>query len=341
MTVHCAGSEETETQPNDEYHLLEIQRLSRAQLVAPDGTTYSAFRRTLTPRYAVLWMHVGLHYVTLAAAAASIGYFESALWWPWRLATAVAGGVAFGYLFSSLTNFFHEATHYNLCQSRQLNDRLAGIFICPIVGVDLKSYRPIHFAHHRHLGTTMDEEVSYFDPLDLRTLVEVVLPVKVARMLAEQRVSRGSAPSQGARRVPTAALALHVSILIACAASGRWALALAWAGGMVSFFPLFQTLRQILEHRGYDAQSDVDYRVVPQGATARMFGDGVVASTLGSAGFNRHMLHHWEPQISYTRLRDLERFLASTTAAPALDRGRATYFGAFARLFRPRFETRR
>ena len=35
-------------------------------------------------------------------------------------------------------------------------------------------------------------------------------------------------------------------------------------------------------------------------------GDGPLASTLGGAGFNRHLLHHWEPKISYTRFRELE-----------------------------------
>ena len=71
-------------------------------------------------------------------------------------------------------------------------------------------------------------------------------------------------------------------------------------------------------------------------AVTRLFGDGPLARVFGGAGFNRHLLHHLEPQISYTRLGDLEAFVMATSLAPRLDARRASYLGTFAELLRER-----
>ena len=43
--------------------------------------------------------------------------------------------------------------------------------------------------------------------------------------------------------------AAHLTILATLLALGAWPAALAWIGGIGIFFPLFATLRQLLEHR--------------------------------------------------------------------------------------------
>jgi fatty acid desaturase len=67
-----------------------------------------------------------------------------------------------------------------------------------------------------------------------------------------------------------------------------------------------------------------------------VFGDGLIARTFGGAGFNRHLLHHWEPGISYTRLPDLEHFLNDTDLRPIMESRKTTYGRVFWRLFRGR-----
>lgn len=99
------------------------------------------------------------------------------------------------------------------------------------------------------------------------------------------------------------------------------------------FFPFFIGLRQLLEHRDEFAKGDVDYHRTPHGAVNRMFGSGPLASTFGGAGFNRHILHHWEPQLSYTRLKELEAYLMDTDFADILRSRRTTYVSIFVRLF--------
>jgi fatty acid desaturase len=132
-------------------------------------------------------------------------------------------------------------------------------------------------------------------------------------------------------------MALAVCIDIGVAAVLAFALGnpvagVAWLWGVLFMFPFFGSLRQLLEHRSPDADPDVDYTVVDHGAVNRLFGAGPLASTLGSAGFNRHALHHWEPTVSYTRLGDIESFLRQTDAAPLIESRSTSYTRTFLRL---------
>lgn len=128
---------------------------------------------------------------------------------------------------------------------------------------------------------------------------------------------------------------VHGAVVIGALAAGKWSLSLAWITGFLLWFPLFSTLRQILEHRDFAAAADTDFSRVRHGEVTRLFRDGVAARTFGAAGFSRHLLHHWEPQISYTRLRELELFLLETEAAPVIRAQRETYFSTFRKMVRP------
>jgi hypothetical protein len=69
------------------------------------------------------------------------------------------------------------------------------------------------------------------------------------------------------------------------------------------------------------------------GAFTRLFKGGIFANTFGGAGFNRHLLHHWEPQVSYTNLPELEAFLETTAMRHIMQQRRTTYRETFCRLF--------
>ena len=100
------------------------------------------------------------------------------------------------------------------------------------------------------------------------------------------------------------------------------------------FFPFFGALRQLLEHRHPDAEASIDYSVTPHGEYTRIFGNSGFDCIFGAAGFNRHLLHHWEPQLSYTCLADMEAYLQRTELAPLLAQHKTTYIKAFIALFR-------
>jgi fatty acid desaturase len=311
----------------------------KATLVDEEGVRYRDFRASLETRWAVVWMHVALGYGALAALVALLAVFAdiSAA----GIAVAVAGGLAIGYTLEFLSNFFHEAAHYNVAPGRARNDRVANVLIAWMFGRSIQAYRRIHFQHHRALGTTMDSENSYFDGLGAGYLAAGLFGLKAVRTMRRYRevereqAARDGGPEQGpVSRLGWMAVAAGIDLGVAALllVVGSPIAAIAWLWGVLFVFPFFGSLRQLLEHRSEDADSRVDYRKVDHGATNRLFGDGPLASTLGSAGFNRHALHHWEPTVSYTRLRDIQRYLEGTDLAPAIRERRTTYADTFLRL---------
>jgi hypothetical protein len=118
--------------------------------------------------------------------------------------------------------------------------------------------------------------------------------------------------------------------------AGYWAASIAWTLGILSFFPFFNAVRQLLEHRDELAADDLNYSEVAHGRVSRLFGDSLLAQTLGGAGFNRHLLHHWEPQISYTRLKELEMFVLDCDCADLFRQRQTTYTGMFLHFIRRR-----
>lgn len=298
--------------------------LQRNALVNEDGLGFREFRRTLTPRFGLVWSHIALGYLALVAIGAWV-ILTSGIAPAW-LRVAI-GAMLFGFFQAFIQLFFHEAAHYNLASRRDANDRLANIFVGAIHGLEIQSYRQVHFEHHRRLGTTMDSERSYFDPLNTRYVAESLLGIKGLKVLGRRdTIVQDPGRARARRKQQLAAAVIHLGVIGVAVWAGEWALGIAWALGTVSVMPLFVSLRQLLEHRSENADASVDYTQTDHGEVNRLFGEGPVASTLGGAGFNRHLLHHWEPQISYTRLGEVERYLMRTSAAPALDARRSTYW---------------
>ena len=312
-------------------------------LVNSQGVKYKEFRATLTPKYHLVWLHIVLAYFAFFAIAFLVTFILPNTGTLAALITIIFGGLLFGYALAYLQLFFHESAHYNLAINKQINDLLANIFIGLIVGQNIKEYRRIHVEHHRNFGTLNDTETTYFSPLNIKFIFESLLGIKILYVLrkrakalrkesnvsAQSNFKKKSSPSFPLyKRQLFFGLILNGTIIAISFWSGAWSLGISWGLGLIVFFPFFAALRQVLEHRDEDADSSLNYHKVMHSAVNRLFGDGPISSTFGGAGFNRHLLHHWEPQISYTRLKDLEEYLMDTDAADIL-RQRKTTFAAF------------
>jgi len=307
---------------------------SKSELRDASGLSYPELRKRLTPRFWRVWLELGLANLLLLALPLGLVFAQRLLPLEAALALGVVGAWAIGYVLAFIMLFFHEAAHYNVAPSRGLNDLLTNLAIGGWVGQDIRTYRPIHWAHHRELGTTRDTERTYFKPLNWSFVLESMLGVKVAQVLFGRREALGG--SQAVERPADAhplrqllfGLALNATICGALTWLGAWVALGAWVLGVLSIYPLFGALRQLLEHRAADASLEVDYAQVDHGEVNRMFGVGPLASTFGGAGFNRHFLHHWDPQLSYTRLAELERFLLETGFAEEIETRRTSYLRA-------------
>jgi fatty acid desaturase len=310
----------------------------KGELVDDRGVPYRDFRRQLTPRWRRVWLELGGAYLFLAVVLAAITLLDPA--WPLALPVAIVGGFAIGYTIHFINCFFHEAAHYNLLPDRRLNDLATNALMSWLFGSSISLYRRIHWQHHRALGTTMDSENSYFDALRLGYLVQGITGLKALRTVRQYRTT------EAARREPEAqpdvragrfawlavAAAVNLAISAGLVLVGSVTAAAAWLIGLLVVFPFVASLRQLLEHRSESAERGADYHAVDHGPVNRLFGDGPLASTVGSAGFNRHAIHHWEPQLSYTRLADVEAYLLRTDAAPLIRERQTTYADTFLRL---------
>jgi fatty acid desaturase len=311
--------------------------VNRADLVDSRGRSYMAFRRELTPRWAVVWTWLLGGHLALIVSAMLMVWADKGLAGPVPTALlGLSGGVAIGFWLHYLLLFQHEGVHYNLAPGHGWNDRLTNVFIGVFIGEDVRVYRPVHLDHHRWLGTTRDTERSYFDALDWRLVLGGLFGVRLVKaLIARRNFVEGDAGEEGTTYLtPTFLLAAAVNGAIVLGAwwQGAPALAIAWCIGEFGTMPLFNTIRQLLEHRSEMADRGTDYSLSDHGAVNRIFGAGPFASFFGSAGFNRHLLHHWDPGVSFTRLAEVERFILDTDGAAQLRELQTTYFRALRQL---------
>lgn len=315
----------------------------REHLANSHGVRLVDYVGQLTPIYWRVYFDLAVGCAALAGSIVLIAAGQTAGIPPVLLVPLGAALIGFWYFY--LVSFIHEGVHSNLAHDRNINDLICGVLTSCMIGAHIGSWRKHHFEHHRSLGTIHDTEMSYFFPLNCVAVLKSVLGVRaIEALLSYMRRTSGRGRNVRRHAVFSGIEArLRVGLIVGLTAhgvivGGLWALgwaaaSVAWVLGIGGVMPLLNTIRQVVEHRADSARPDVDYSQTDQGACARMFGNGWLDSVFGSAGANRHLLHHWEPQVSYTRLADLERFLADTPVRTIMDRRRTTYYRAFRDLF--------
>lgn len=247
----------------------------------------------------------------------------------------------FGFWLQAYTQHFHEAAHYNLHKNKQLNDRVSNILLTPFTGMWVKNYRILHWRHHRFLGGKRDTEVSYQKPIGLleitKSLTGIYLAATVMRYMLNFRSIQpeGKSKTRATNSFILSLVVLAVTqIVIALIMFEMVSVycALAWLINIFIIGPFFTSIRQTAEHRSFNAQRSVDYSEVDHGAVNRTFGTDFFSRYFGAAGFNRHMLHHLDPSVTYTKFDELEEYLVNTYLAEQLQKNKSSYFDALMRL---------
>jgi fatty acid desaturase len=298
------------------------------------GINYAVFRNSLQPRYPTVAFDIVKGYFFLLLIAGAVIFLNAHFHHSWWIIVPVSS-LLIGYIAAYLALFIHEAGHYNIHPDKKINDRLATIFLCLPFGLSIKSYRKIHWQHHIHLGTPQDTEVSYFNALTKLFVVETLTGVHLLRTVMRKNNNSllTKEQVQQSRIMLLAGFLLHAATLTISFFTGNWPLALAWILSFGIFFPFFATIRQMLEHRDELANHTTDFYKQSHRKLSRLFVHTILSSSFGSAGFTRHMIHHWDPQISYTRLKDIEEFLtASEKTAPIIQSSKTTYTSVFKKL---------
>lgn len=312
----------------------------RSVIETTEGTSYRALRRGLEPRWPQVWFDLGATMAAVAVVPVVMARLERAFAKRALLIAPVTAAVI-GTAVHRLGLFIHEGAHYNLAPGKAASDRLANATVGVVVLTDVRAYRPIHMAHHRKLGQADDPERSYFEPLDGRFVARGLLGASVLSTMRQRLTPLQPDEPPPSKLIPLAGAALHAGVILGLLSRGRRVTAASWAVGVGSVYPLLNTARQLLEHRDEFARADVPYEQAAHGVVTRMFTKGPLSSILGGAGFNRHLLHHWDASVSYTRLRELEQSLQSTAAGPVMTARNGSYTETLRRFWRKRHEIRR
>lgn len=297
------------------------------------GRRYQEFRKTLVPRYWRAWLQIGLGWLVLLAFASGLFWLGKNLSPMMNLALGLAGAFPVGFALGFLNLWLHEASHFNLHWNRDRNDLICNILLGPLVGQTAATYRAVHMEHHKRLGETLDPENSYFYPLNLRYIFFAITGLQVLEMFSRYGATQKQKAEMKNRMLPATAM-MHVGVCVGAWLLGSLALAVAWLLGAGVVLPFLTSLRSKLEHRNPALPATQDCRVVAHGEYTRVFGNGLLDVTFGGAGFNRHLLHHWDPAISCTRFRELERFVEETELGARYRARKTTYIAAFSELVR-------
>ncbi len=320
---------------SDEQIVFDLEQIKRNGISDSNGLSFSAYKKTLKPKFSLVWRDIFLGYLALIGISAALIIFQDR-YAELAIVYVIVGALLIGYFQAYLNLFMHEAAHFNIHKDRELNDHLANWLICILTGQYIKNYRIVHWNHHKFLGTPKDSEHSYFEHLNWRFVLESLFGIKALKTIFgrekdEENQNQQFDKAKFLQFLFLGALLNGIIVLVPFF-FGFWHFSLAWVLGMVVFFPFFGALRQLLEHRDELAGPETDYSKTDHGKLSRMF-RGPLNRTLGAAGFNRHLLHHWEPNISYTRLKELEGYLKDTQIGWVIEKNYSTYFRTFTRLF--------
>ncbi len=295
---------------------------------------WSAYRKQLTPKYRVVWKDLILCSVLLFSGIGAPVYIQSQFGNLLALTVSPLFAIWIGYWLHSLHLFMHEAAHFGIHPNYHWNDRLANLFICLLIFNDIKTYRQLHWQHHLHLGSPEDTETSYFNALTPRFFVQALTGIYAIKTLLKHSRRKVQIPETNvvASLGWTSflrSLMIHSLILIWAMALNCYAALLSWFVGVAVLFPFFATIRQVLRHRDENSDPMIDYNAIPHGPVLRSFGNDPISRTFGNAGFNLHLLHHWDPYISYTRLPEMEAYFRQTGLARIIQDSRRSYWAVF------------
>ena len=312
-----------------------LEGIPFVEVINSEGLSYASFRQTLKPDYFKTWLHIIFGLICLAALLSLFIIIENKI--PgWFLLTIPAFSILTGFTIAFINLFIHEAGHYYLHPDKKTNDLLANIFLCSWTGLHVKVYRKIHWLHHQHLATDIDPENSYFNVLSGKFIFETFSGIHVLRIMVnknKKQVLEKDLRKRSAIMLLTG-LIINSAVLFVAIWLNNYQLAIVWILAMLVFFPFFATIRQLIEHRDEFAASDKSFYNVPKRKISRLFTNSLLSKLLGPAGFNKHMIHHWDPVLPFTALAKVEAFLGGCEKTKKIiEMSRTTYPEAFKKLW--------
>ena len=316
-----------------ETEIWAASKLINISAYSNDQMTYGEFRKKLSPLYlrnslplltSVFQIIVVLSATSLLANSTNI----------LNLALILSISGLLGLIAHRQLLLVHEGAHFHLAKNRTFNDLLSNTFAGIFVATDTKTYRLIHNKHHQELGTSLDPENSYSEEFDLTWVLSALLGIRVLKTLFKRQKIENS-PQQLLMLILS--LVFHSTVIVFLTTISL-KVAIIWTLGYFFFMPFFGSLRNVLEHK-YEMKFIEDTtiaRIVGSDLnfTTRMFTKSKFSKLFGVVGFDRHLIHHWDPSIPAVNLKHAHSFFLTTELKPMIEALPTTYSKAFLRLMR-------
>lgn len=305
-------------------HSVSFEKV-RAQLSSSvDESSYREFRKGLTPNYLRSTLDLVLS-VGIFALSILIAWYAKHLNFFFVLPSSCFIGICI----HRISLFLHEGAHFHLSSSRALNELLTNCTAGLLTLVDVRTYRPGHLAHHRNLGSLDDPERSYQSGLTLKFLIEGFTGIRVLRVLAARRSSSAAIKREESYRlIPILGALVYLMMIFWGSLNSNWTFVVSFVLGFACFFPVIGSTRQLFEHRA--SRDSFLEDGVPM---SRLFKKSLATFFFGAAGFDYHLLHHWDAGIAYTRLPELTEWIRSTSLLSVVEDRESTYTKVFRELW--------
>ena len=88
---------------------IPVMPIDKTSLIDPKGLTYKEFKRTLKPRWMILWFELLAGHLALIITA--LGILKLEIMTSLLPLTIIMGAVIFGFIHAYIHLFFHEAAH--------------------------------------------------------------------------------------------------------------------------------------------------------------------------------------------------------------------------------------
>ncbi len=314
-----------------------------SKLTNGNGELYRDFRKKLKPNYFRIQLSILATF--LSCIALTVVMISSEMFW----LLLIIAVIPLSLLQLRLLNVIHEGAHYLLAPNRRANDLFCNVFAGWFFVVAVDQYRITHIEHHRNLGEPGDPENAHMDELDftwlvsafsgIRTLKTLLLRKKIRHDVTKER-EKNSSPSHWL--VPFCGGLIHLMILRIIAEDGISFGETCWIVATYFVTPGLGMLRNLLEHRYvgnvdpsvWDALLDKPGAVKVTPATTRTFTKSILSQFYGSMGFTRHLLHHWDPSISFQNLKEVHNFILESSIGSLVASTDTTFTRQFAALWR-------
>jgi fatty acid desaturase len=185
------------------------------------------------------------------------------------------------------------------------------------------------------------------EKLDLTWLISLLSGFNTLRRVSVRNKSRNRRGPRAQIKIRyllvlVTGLLLHVLILgIVYNYLGLYALVV-WVCSTFILTPALGSLRNLLEHKYVEGvDTAIWYQIIgrdkPENVvttvTTRTFTHSLLSRLYGSMGFTRHLLHHWDPSVSFSNLGSIHKFLLETPLEGNLRKVDSTFTSTFLHLW--------